>query len=64
MAEIVNLNRARKVKARAQREAQAAANRTRHGRTRAEKANDRAETERVQSLLNGARRDDGDTPGD
>ena len=62
MAEIVNLNRARKAKARAEREAQAAANRTKHGRTKAEKANDRAETTRMQSLLDGAKRDDGDTP--
>ena len=37
MAEIVNLNRARKAKARADREAKAAENRVRFGRTKAEK---------------------------
>ena len=41
MADIVNLKRARKDKARAERENQAAANRRRFGRTRLEKAADK-----------------------
>jgi Domain of unknown function (DUF4169) len=55
MADILNLNRARKAKARAEAEAQAAANRAKHGRSKAEKANDRREEERRQALLDGAR---------
>ncbi|SFP87778.1 DUF4169 family protein [Sphingomonas rubra] len=57
MAEIVNLRRARKVKARATAEKQAAANRAAFGRTRAEKAQDAAERTRVDTTLDGARRD-------
>jgi hypothetical protein len=57
MAEIVNLNRARKAKAKAGREATAAANRVKHGRTGAEKANDRAAEARRTALLDGARRE-------
>jgi hypothetical protein len=58
MAEIVNLNRVRKAAARAEAERQAAANRARHGRTRAEKARDREEEARRNALLDGARRED------
>jgi hypothetical protein len=58
MAEIVNLNHARKVKARASREAEAAANRAKHGRTKAEKENDRRAEDRRRALLHGAKRDD------
>ena len=47
MADIVNLNRARKAKARAEKAAASAANRRKFGRTKAEKAHDRAETERA-----------------
>jgi len=57
MAEIVNLNRARKAKARAERAAEAAANRVKHGRTGAEKANDRAGEARRNALLDGAKRE-------
>jgi Domain of unknown function (DUF4169) len=46
MAEIVNLRRARKDKARQQRESEADANRRRFGRTKAEKANDKDARER------------------
>ncbi|MCA8927115.1 MAG: DUF4169 family protein [Alphaproteobacteria bacterium] len=63
MADIVNLNRARKAKARAEKAAASAANRRKFGRTKAEKAHDRAETERVRTLLDGARRDDDGTTG-
>jgi Domain of unknown function (DUF4169) len=57
MAEIVNLNRARKAKAREAAHAEAAANRVKHGRTAAEKANDRRAEARRQALLDGAQRD-------
>ena len=55
MGEIVNLNRARKAKAKSEAEATAAANRVKHGRTKAEKANDRAAEARRQALLDAAR---------
>jgi hypothetical protein len=57
MAEIVNLNRARKAKARAERQEEAAANRVKHGRTGAQKAHDRAAEARRNALLDGARRE-------
>jgi hypothetical protein len=56
MGEIVNLNRVKKQRARDAAAAEAAANRGKHGRTTAEKANDqRAETRR-KALLDGAKR--------
>jgi hypothetical protein len=55
MAEIVNLNRVKKAKARAEAEKTAAANRARHGRTKAERAKDTAEEKRRSTLLDGAR---------
>lgn len=58
MAEIVNLNKARKARDRVEAEAKAAANRAKHGRTKAGKANDRAAEARRQALLDGAKRDD------
>jgi hypothetical protein len=57
MADLVNLNRARKAKARAEKDAQAAANRARFGRTKAEKAADKAVAERLARTLDQARRD-------
>ena len=48
MAEIVNLRRARKDKARQQRESEADANRRRFGRTKAEKAADKGAQERTR----------------
>jgi Xaa-Pro aminopeptidase len=56
MGEIMNLNKARKARARAVEAAQAAANRIRHGRTPAERANDLRAEARRQALLDGARR--------
>jgi hypothetical protein len=53
MAEIVNLKRARKDKARAERENQAAANRRRFGRTKPEKAADAQSTEREGKAFEG-----------
>jgi len=55
MADIVNLKRARKDKARAERENQAAANRRRFGRTKLEKAADAQTTERAAKSLQGKR---------
>jgi hypothetical protein len=55
MAEIVNLNRARKAKAKSEAEATAAANRVKHGRSKAEKANDRAAEARRHALGEGAK---------
>lgn len=59
MAEIVNLSRVRKARDRAAREAEAAANRAKHGRTGAQKLNDRREEARRRALLEGVRVDDG-----
>ena len=58
MAEIVNLNKARKAQARQQAAAEAAANRAKHGRTKAEKANDARAEARRKTLLDGAKRED------
>lgn len=57
MAEIVNLKRARKGKARSEKQTKAAANRAKHGRTKAERALDRNEAARVDTLLDGARKE-------
>jgi hypothetical protein len=57
MAELVNLNRARKAKAKADRAAEAAANRVRFGRTKAEKLAVKAEAERQGRKLDAARRE-------
>jgi len=46
MAEIVNLNKMRKAKARAEHESRAQANRVKYGRTKAQKENDRRAEER------------------
>jgi hypothetical protein len=58
MGEIVNLNRARKARARREREAAAETNRARFGRNVAETANDRRQQERHERTVDGARRDD------
>ncbi|MEZ5667602.1 MAG: DUF4169 family protein [Alphaproteobacteria bacterium] len=62
MADIVNLRQARKRKARAEKERDAAANRARFGRTGAQKACDRMDQERRDRGLDGARLDDDETP--
>jgi len=56
MAEIVNLNRVRKVKARSEAQATAAANRIAHGRTKVEKQAAKVEAERRARELDGAKR--------
>ena len=55
---IVNLNRARKEKARAERKARADANAAKFGRTKTEKALDRAKTEKARADLDAHRRED------
>jgi hypothetical protein len=61
MAEIINLNRARKAKARAADVKQASENRVAFGRTKAEKQAAKAEQERVARLHQGLKRDTPDT---
>lgn len=58
MADIVNLNRARKDRAAADRKAEAAANRAKHGRPKAETAAQKIERERAERVLAGHRRED------
>ncbi|HUZ65957.1 MAG TPA: DUF4169 family protein [Acetobacteraceae bacterium] len=57
MGEIVNLRRVKKRKVLQAAEAAAAENRIRHGRTGAQKTNDRRAAERLAQLVEGARRD-------
>ena len=57
MAEIINLRRARKDKARQQREGEADANRRRFGRTKAEKAADKDTQERARRDIDGKKID-------
>ena len=58
MADPVNLNRVRKQKAKAEAALEAAANRAKHGRTKAQKDNDRRAEERRQTLLDGTKREE------
>jgi hypothetical protein len=53
MAEIINLNKVRKARAKAGAQQQAAENRIRHGRTKAEKQAERAATEAAAKKLDG-----------
>ncbi len=57
MAGVVNLNRFRKEKARAERRAEADANAVKHGRTKAEKALEKARAEKAARDLDGHERD-------
>lgn len=57
MAEIINLNKARKAKARAVSAAKAVENRAKFGRTRAEKARDEAERARIERAVDESKRD-------
>ena len=57
MAEIVNLRRARKAKARADAETLATANRALFGRTSQQKQADKLAAERLRNTLDGAKRD-------
>ena len=58
MAEIINLRRARKQKARAEKEARANENRVAFGRTKAEKNLSQAEQDLAKSRLDSHKRDD------
>ena len=58
MAEIVNLNRVRKAKARAEHNQQAAANRAKYGQTAAERAREQEARMRRDAVLDGQRLDD------
>lgn len=57
MAEIVNLNKARKARAKAEAGRDAAADRAKHGRTRAERARDAAEAAKRRAALDGTKKD-------
>lgn len=56
VAEILNLNRARKAKRRADDAVQATANRTAFGRTKHEKLTAKAQAERAAAVLDGVKR--------
>jgi hypothetical protein len=56
-AEIINLRRARKAKARSEHETRAADNRVAFGRTKAEKALAEAERRRAETSIEGHRRE-------
>jgi hypothetical protein len=58
LAEIVNLNKLRKVKARAADESLAQANRIKYGRTKAERENDRRAADRSALLHQGKKLDE------
>jgi hypothetical protein len=57
MAEIINLNKARKAKARVDKPIRAQENRARFGRTGSEKAADAAEQARIAKTLDDSKRD-------
>jgi hypothetical protein len=54
----VNLNRVRKDRARAEKKADAAANRSAHGRTKAERSKTAKERAAADRLLDGSKRED------
>jgi len=58
MAEILNLNKARKARAKSEAGRRAEANRAKFGRTKTEKDREAAEEARRTALLDGAKRDD------
>jgi len=58
MAEILNLNRARKAKAKTDAKTKAAENRAKFGRTKADKTLDAARAEKLKRDLDGAKRED------
>lgn len=57
MAEVVNLNRFRKAKARAEARDSADANAVKFGRSKAQKAREAADAERVRTELDGKKRE-------
>ena len=58
MAEILNLNKARKAKAKTDDKSRAAENRAKHGRSRIEKTLDAARADKLRRDLDGAKRED------
>lgn len=58
MADIVNLNQARKAKAKADDKTRAAANRAKFGRTKGEKTLDAVRADKLKRDLDGAKRED------
>ncbi len=57
MGDVVNLNKARKAKARDDARSTAQANRAKFGRTKDEKVRDRIEKARVEKVVDGAKLD-------
>ena len=57
MGDVVNLRAARKAKDRDEAQAQAAANRARHGRTKSERLKERQDHARQERLIDGAKRE-------
>ncbi len=57
MGELINLNKVRKARTRAEVEARAGENRARHGRTKAEKATDAARRRKLDQDLAGHKRE-------
>lgn len=55
---VVNLRQARKARLRVEKETIAQANRAKFGRTKGEKARDKAEAERTARTVDGARREE------
>lgn len=58
MAEILNLNKARKARSKADDKARAAENRAKFGRAKSDKALDAARAEKLRRDLDGAKRED------
>ena len=58
MAEIVNLNRARKAKARDAADAKAAENRAKYGQTKAERARLASEKAKLRAVTDGAKKEE------
>ena len=63
MAKIVDLNRFRKEKERAEKAAKAAENRAAFGRTKAQKESEKVRSDKAKKTLDQHRREDGDDPG-
>ena len=58
MAEIVNLKRVRKARARSEADAKAAENRAKYGQTKAERARLAAEKAKLRAVIDGAKKQD------
>jgi hypothetical protein len=58
MAEILNLNQARKAKAKTEAKTKAVENRAKFGRTKTDKALDAARADKLKRELDGAKRED------